>query len=164
MYDRRAKQQVSAEDPALCPQQKPNAHQAIDFNPAVMSKLFAMSLRSAPSTSFQTWTSGTCSAAPISVAVRSLPPRPKVVIAPAPDAQRSSDPEPRHPSVSICGWPPLLNGGYAVGIVQDCIVAVGSGQQIDMFRELPNRGWLSLHAQLFGLAIAVDGPQPVLGF
>ena len=36
-----------------------------------------------PSTSFQTWTSGTPSAAPISVAVRSLPPRPNVVIAPA---------------------------------------------------------------------------------
>ena len=36
-----------------------------------------------PSTSFQTWTSSTSRAAPRTVAVRSLPPLPSVVIAPA---------------------------------------------------------------------------------
>ena len=45
----------------------------------------------APSTSFQTCTSGTPSAAPSTVAVRSLPPRPSVVIAPARGPRRVND-------------------------------------------------------------------------
>lgn len=43
----------------------------------------ALGVAGAPSTSFQTCTSGTPNAAPSTVAVRSLPPRPSVVIAPA---------------------------------------------------------------------------------
>ena len=43
----------------------------------------AMGVAGTPSTSFQTCTSGTPNAAPSTVAVRSLPPRPSVVIAPA---------------------------------------------------------------------------------